>query len=143
MSSFYKRFIEPLKTIKALKQPPLDGYTVYTFSHNQEIQEYLTVNAQKLSIVVVASLHSEIFKRFQKEIVLTPLGHPNDVSLGYIDIKKCSDAFLDAHRVMTMPTCLLFHDRKLVYKVCGLRLKELSLKSRLSLRSTNLNPCSS
>ena len=143
MSSFFKRFIEPIKSLRGLKRPPVDGYTVYTFNKMHEVQEYLTENSRKLSILVISQTESDLFKVFQTEVANVSLGHPNHVSIGYIDIKNCSEAFLDAHRVVTLPTSLLLYDRKLVYKVCGLRMKELSLKSRLALHAVELNPCSS
>ena len=142
MSSLYKRFILPLKAMRALKHPPHDGYTVYTFDLSNQVQEYLAENSQKLSIVIISRHDSELHKKFQAEIAKVPLGHPDHVTMGYIDAKNCTDAFLDANRVVSLPTSLLFYDRKLVYKTCGLRPSDLSIKARLALRAAGLNPCS-
>ena len=124
-----------------MRSVPPEGYTVFYLSKGQDLAEYLKEHSKKLSIVVLYSEKGELLDEFQTHLSHIPLGDPKDVTVAYLGIEHCPTSFIEANRVCALPTSLLFMNGRVKYKVVGLRLNELSIKSNFALRNAGLNPC--
>ena len=136
-----KRLIRPLTRLRGLKAVPSEGYTVFQLLDGKDFEEYITEYSKKLSIVVLYSHTSTLKDIFQLRLAQTPLGHPEHVTVAYLAIEKCPRKILEAYRICAVPTSLLFLNRKMQYKVVGIRTNEIGIKSRFALRNAGLNPC--
>lgn len=137
-----RRLLEPWAKMSALKTPPKQGYSCFDLANGTELDDFLIENAKILSLVVIHDPTSKIFETMQKYLSVTPLGHPHHVVFGYLPIGATPKAIVQSQRILSVPTTLIVHDRKVLMKTVGMRPNELSIKTKLTLRNVGLNPCS-